>query len=218
MKHSYIAPSLLAADKNHLLDEIHLVERLGAEYLHFDVMDGKFVPNVSFSLADFKQIAKEHSMINDVHIMIENPLEMGPLFALDGADIVTFHYEALHSKKEILDTISAIKEYGCDVGISIKPNTNVAVLDEFLDKIDLVLIMSVEPGKGGQKFMLNALEKLKYLRTEIEKRHLNVLLEVDGGINGETGPLARQAGADILVAGTYLFGHDDIKERIKSLR
>lgn len=218
MKKCSIAPSLLAADKNSLLKEIHLVESLGVEYLHYDVMDGKFVPNTSFSLADFKSIAKEHNLINDVHIMIANPLEMGPLFALDGADIVTFHYEALKNDDEILATISAIKHYGIKVGISIKPATDVIVIDKFLDKIDLVLVMSVEPGLGGQKFMPNSLNKIEYLRREIDKRHLNVLIEVDGGINNETGLLVKKAGADILVAGTYLFGHNDIKERIASLR
>lgn len=218
MKECFIAPSLLAADKNNLLKEIHLVESLGVEYLHYDVMDGEFVPNISFSLADFKSIAKEHNLINDVHIMIANPLEMGPLFALDGADIVTFHYEALKNDDDILATISAIKYFGIKVGISIKPATDVSVLDKFLDKIDLVLIMSVEPGLGGQKFMTNSLEKIRYLRQEIDKRHLDVLIEVDGGINNETGPLVKKAGADILVAGTYLFGHNDIEERIKSLR
>lgn len=215
---NYVAPSLLAADKQRLSEEIKLAEESGAEYLHFDVMDGKFVPNVSFGLEELEKISKLHKMVNDVHIMIENPDEEAIKYAKAGADIVTFHIEALPCMGCLAKTIKALHDYGTKVGISIKPGTKVNALDPFLQDIDLVLIMSVEPGKGGQPFMKSALRKIKYLRRMIDRHHYDVLIEVDGGINEVTGALAREAGADILVAGTYLFGHEDFKERVNKLR
>lgn len=215
---NYVAPSVLAADKTRLLEEILSVQELGAEYLHFDVMDGVFVPNTSYSLSDLKAIADKHKMVNDVHIMIINPLELGKEFAKAGADIVTFHFEACKDDEEVFKTIKSIKDCGKKVGLSIKPKTDVKVYDKFLTDIDLALIMSVEPGFGGQKFIPNALDKIEYLRKVIDEKHLNVLIEVDGGINAETGKLCREKGADILVAGTYIFNQVDKKERIESLR
>ncbi|NCA97078.1 MAG: ribulose-phosphate 3-epimerase [Bacteroidia bacterium] len=215
---NYVAPSLLAADKSKLLSEIKLAEDSGAEYLHFDVMDGKFVPNISFGLDDLRQIAKAHKMVNDVHIMIEDPDVQAIKFAEAGADIVTFHLEAFTCPVCMKKTIDALHKYGAKVGISIKPGTKVRSLIPFLEVIDLVLIMSVEPGKGGQPFMNSALRKIRFLRRQIDRHGWNVLIEVDGGINDVTGQLARQAGADILVAGTYLFGHPDFKERLAKLR
>ena len=215
---NYVAPSLLAADKQRLSEEIKLAEESGAEYLHFDVMDGKFVPSVSFGLEELEKISKLHNMVNDVHIMIDNPDEVAIKYAKAGADIVTFHIEALPCMGCLAKTIKALHDYGTKVGISIKPGTKVNALDPFLQDIDLVLIMSVEPGKGGQPFMKSALRKIKYLRRMIDRHHYDVLIEVDGGINDVTGALARKAGADILVAGTYLFGHEDFKERVDKLR
>ncbi|MFA7110216.1 MAG: ribulose-phosphate 3-epimerase, partial [Bacilli bacterium] len=183
---NYVAPSLLAADKQRLSEEIKLAEESGAEYLHFDVMDGKFVPSVSFGLEELEKISKLHKMVNDVHIMIENPDEEAIKYAKAGADIVTFHIEALPCMGCLAKTIKALHDYGTKVGISIKPGTKVNALDPFLQDIDLVLIMSVEPGKGGQPFMKSALRKIKYLRRMIDRHHYDVLIEVDGGINDVT--------------------------------
>ncbi len=215
---NYVAPSLLAADKSKLMEEIKLAEDSGAEYLHFDVMDGKFVPNISFGLEDLRKISQTHKMINDVHIMIADPEEQAVNYIKAGADIITFHLEAFSCMVCMGKTIRAVHEAGGKVGISIKPKTKVRSLVPFLDQIDLVLIMSVEPGKGGQAFIKSSLSKIKFLRRYIDRHKLNVLIEVDGGINDITGPLARKAGADILVAGTYLFGHSDFKERLEKIR
>ncbi|MFA5421211.1 MAG: ribulose-phosphate 3-epimerase [Bacilli bacterium] len=215
---NFVAPSLLAADKNRLSEEIALAQNAGAEYLHFDVMDGKFVTNISFGLDDLRKISKTHAMINDVHIMIADPDNQALEYAKAGADIVTFHLEAFSCFVCMGKTIKALRDAGTKIGISIKPATKAKTLVPFLKDIDLVLIMSVEPGKGGQAFMKSALRKIKFLRHYIDKNQLDVLIEVDGGINDVTGPWARRAGADILVAGTYLFGHADFQERLAKLR
>lgn len=213
-----VAPSLLAANKDKLVDEVQLIEKLGAEYLHFDVMDGKFVPNVSFSSTDLKKISPFHSMINDVHIMVFNPLEVAKEYINNGAHIITFHYEALSSDEEVFNVINEIKKLDVMVGLSIKPKTEVKNILKFLPLLDLILIMSVEPGFGGQSFIYSSLEKVEFLRNYIDENKYKTLIEIDGGINGETGQIARKSGADILVAGSYLFGHEDIKERIRKLR
>lgn len=215
---NYVSPSLLAADKEHLLDEILLAEKVGAEYIHWDIMDGIFVPNLSFKASVVKNYSHKHKMINDVHIMVADPEIEAPLFVGCGADLVTFHIEAVKNESEALKIIDKLHSMKCKAGISIKPNTPVSAVASLLDKIELVLVMSVEPGKGGQKFMPNALDKIRELRKIIDKNRLNCLIEVDGGINAETGKLCREAGVDILVAGSYLFGHNDFEERVKSLR
>ena len=218
MKKVMIAPSILSADFNNLKEEIKLVESLGAEFLHFDVMDGHFVPNISFGIPVLKNIAHSHHMVNDVHIMISDPLKYAENFVNSGADYLTFHYEACASDEEINKVIDIIHSNGARAGLSIKPNTPVEVLDKFFNKLDLVLIMSVEPGFGGQSFIPSALGKIKYCREKIDSLGHPCLIEVDGGINQETGKLCREAGVDVLVAGSYLFGHKDIKERIEGLR
>ena len=217
MKH-FVSPSLLAADKSRMLEELKLAEKAGSEYIHWDVMDGIFVPNTSYKAEEVKEYADKHNMINDVHIMVSDPEVEGPLFVSCGAEIVTFHIEAVKSLEEAEKIIDKLHELNCKAGISIKPATEVEVIVPLLNKVDLVLVMSVEPGKGGQKFMPNALEKISKLRKIIDKSGFNCLIEVDGGINGETGKLCREAGADILVAGSYLFGHEDFIERVKLLR
>ena len=219
MDKKIIAPSILSADFNDLFSEIKKVEDAGAEYLHFDVMDGHFVPNISFGQPVLKSIAKSHKMVNDVHIMISDPFKYAPEFIKAGADILTFHYEACENDNEVFQIIDLIHDYGAKAGLSIKPDTPIEKVFPFLYSLDLVLIMSVEPGFGGQSFMPEALSKIVRLRNYIEVNNIkNVLIEVDGGINKETADLVKLAGVDIIVAGSYIFGHDDIKERIDSLR
>ena len=218
MKKVKIAPSILSADFNKLEEEIHKVQDAGAEFLHFDVMDGHFVPNISFGIPVLKNIAHSHHMVNDVHIMISNPKKYAPEFIKSGAEYLTFHYEAVKTDKEVEEIIDLIHSLGGKAGLSIKPKTSVEAIDKFLPKLDLVLVMSVEPGFGGQSFIPSALDKIKYLRKMIDVCKYNCLVEVDGGINAETGKLCKDAGVDVLVAGSYLFGHDDLKERMESLR
>lgn len=218
MKNVIIAPSILSADFKKLEQEINLVQNAGATWLHFDVMDGHFVPNISFGIPVLKNIAHCHNMVNDVHIMISDPLKYGEEFIKSGAEYLTFHYEACKDEKEVKEVIDLIHKCGGKVGISIKPNTKVEVLDIFLNDVDLVLVMSVEPGFGGQSFIESALDKIAYLKKVREVNKYKYLIEVDGGINQETGKRCVEAGVDVLVAGSYLFGHDDIKERIEALK
>ena len=218
MKKTLVAPSILSADFNKLGEEMKLIESAGAEFLHFDVMDGHFVPNISFGVPVLKSISRSHAMINDVHIMISDPLKYAPKFIEAGAQILTFHYEACENEKEVEKVIDLIHELKGKAGLSIKPNTPVEVVDQFLPKLDLVLVMSVEPGFGGQSFMENSLAKIAHLRKVIDEKGYKCLVEVDGGINNETAKLCKDAGVDVLVAGSYLFGHEDIKERIALLK
>ena len=218
MKKMIIAPSILSADFNKLKEEIALVEQAGAEFLHFDVMDGHFVPNISFGIPVLKSIAHSHHMVNDVHIMIAEPKKYAPEFIKSGAQYLTFHYEACKDDKEVQEVIDLIHQLGGKAGLSIKPNTDAKVCDKFLKDLDLILVMSVEPGFGGQSFISSALDKIAYLRNAADQNGYKYLIEVDGGINQETGKLCKEAGVDVLVAGSYLFGHKDIKERIEGLR
>ena len=218
MKKVKIAPSILSADFNKLEEEVLKVQDAGAEFLHFDVMDGHFVPNISFGIPVLKNIAHSHHMVNDVHIMISDPKKYAPEFIKSGAEYLTFHYEALNSDKEVEEVIDLIHSLNGKAGLSVKPNTPVEVVDKFLPKLDLVLVMSVEPGFGGQSFIPSALDKIAHLRKVIDEKKYDCLIEVDGGINAKTGKLCKDAGVDVLVAGSYLFGHDDLKERMESLR
>lgn len=212
-----VAPSILAADRAHLVDEIQLVEQCGATYIHLDVMDGVFVMNKTFGPELVDEIHDCHKMVNDVHLMVSNPIPACIEFARAGADIMTVHYEAFSSDESRHECIRLIHSLGKKAGMSVKPNTDIRVLQAFWDSLDLCLVMSVEPGKGGQAYLDSAEGKLSWAREMNQQRGRHVLIEVDGGINLETGKTAVDAGAEILVAGSYLFGKADIKERIQGL-
>ena len=211
-----LAPSILSLHYDNFKDEIKLLNE-NVEYLHFDVMDGHFVPNLTFGPDILKAFRVSSSLFMDVHLMITNPKEMIDRFVNAGADNITFHLEAMSSLEETLDLINYIKSKYIKVGISIKPNTPVEILDELLDKIDMVLIMSVEPGFGGQKFIESSIEKIIYLNNFRLSHGLDFLIEVDGGINEMNAHSLKDFGADVLVAGSYVF-KGDITNNIKTLQ
>lgn len=211
-----IAPSLLSMDFTKTLTQLDEIKQSHATWLHFDVMDGHFVPNLSFGPDICKQIRLNSDLFMDVHIMVSDPNTFSDVFIEAGADLITFHLEACKNDEEAHQIIDKIHARNVKVGISIKPNTDVNELLPFLNKIDLVLIMSVNPGYGGQSFMLNAIDKISLLRNIIDTKQLNVLIEVDGGINHETAKLVLDAGADVLVAGSYIF-KNNITETIEKL-
>ncbi|MCD8209679.1 MAG: ribulose-phosphate 3-epimerase [Coprobacillus sp.] len=211
-----IAASLLASNFKNLHKEIVSVEKFGCEYLHFDVMDGHFVNNISFGVPVLESISHIHHMTNDVHLMIFNPSDYVEAFIHAGANIITFHYEAV-KEEEIQPLIDKIHALGAKAGLSIKPETKVDVVLPYLDSLDLVLVMSVEPGFGGQEFIPSSLDKIKTLRKKIDKGHYNTLIEVDGGINQERAKECTDAGVDILVAGNYIFSANK-KQAIRSLK
>ena len=186
--------------------------------MHFDVMDGHFVPNISFGAPVLDSIKHNFGLINDVHLMISDPLKYIEDFVKAGADIITFHYEALESDEKRWEVINKIKSFNVKVGMSIKPKTDVKVLLPFLNDLDLILIMSVEPGFGGQKFMESALDKIKFLSLEKNKNGLKYLIEVDGGINSLTFKKCSDFGVDICVIGSYLYKSSNLKESYELLK
>ena len=210
-----VSPSVLACDLSRLLEEVNSIHSAGADMVHLDVMDGAFVTNISFGLPVIASLRKNTDIFFDVHLMIDRPERYVSRFAEAGADLITFHYEATECPAEILKTI---KSLGKRAGISVKPGTPVESIYPILDSCDLVLIMTVEPGYGGQAFIPEMLDKIRALRAEIEARGLNVDIQVDGGINAETGRLVREAGATNLVAGSYVFKEKDRRTVIDSLR
>jgi len=207
-----VAPSILSADFSKLGEEVKTVKECGLEWIHFDVMDGHFVPNISFGAVVLKSLANLN-MFYDVHLMIEDPAKYIHDFVKAGASLITFHLET-QDEKGTLAIIDQIKKAGLKVGLSIKPNTPVESLTPYLKDLDLVLVMSVEPGFGGQSFMPMSIDKIQWLVNAKKSSGYQFLIEVDGGINEKTGKLVIEAGAEVLVAGSYLFGHQDIKERI----
>jgi len=208
-----IAPSLLAANWKKIKTEIKEINQTGAQWIHFDVMDGQFVPAFTYTPAQLQIIKKATNLFLDVHLMVANPCAQATLFAQAGADLITFHYEAT---ADIAQTIKHIKKLQCQVGIAIKPATPVALLKPFLKDINVVLVMSVEPGKGGQKFLPTALSKIKYLKKCQNQNQF--LIAVDGGINDQTGSWAQEAGANVLVAGSYIFGHQNYQRQVSNLQ
>lgn len=210
-----ISPSVLASDLSNLASEVVEIEKAGAEMAHLDVMDGVFVPNMSFGMPVIECLRNKSNIIFDVHLMIVEPEKYAKRFIDAGADIVTFHYEASADPKKLL---SEIHDAGAKAAISIKPATPASTVFDLLEYCDMVLVMTVEPGYGGQKFMADMLPKIKELRTEIEVRGLDVDIQVDGGINPETAKLCVEAGANVLVAGSSVFKASDRKAAIDALR
>lgn len=211
-----VAPSILSMDFTQTLKQLQEVESSKAKWLHVDIMDGHFVPNLSFGPDITKQIRKHSKLFMDVHIMVEDADHYSDVFVEAGANLLTFHLEACKDAESVHRIISKIHHQGCKVGLSIRPQTPVEAVFSYLDKIDLVLIMSVNPGYGGQSFMEESVDRIQRLRKEIDAHQHSVLIEVDGGINAETGLKVAQAGADVLVAGSYVF-KNDIVRAIESL-
>lgn len=214
MTNIIVSPSILSADFANLERDIKLVERNGADWIHVDVMDGHFVPNITIGIPVVKSIKKVTTLPLDVHLMIENPEKYIEGFANAGADILTFHYEAV-KKENIKPLITNIKNLGVKAGLSIKPKTQPEEILEFLPDLDLVLVMTVEPGFGGQKFMADCAEKIKVIKQHATQ---NLFIQVDGGINAETGEICTKYGANSLVAGSYIYKAENIKEAISSLK
>lgn len=217
MTNIIVAPSILSADFANLERDIIKIEKAGADWVHVDVMDGRFVPNITIGAPVVKSIRKTTKMPFDVHLMIVEPIKYVKDFVKAGSDFITIHAEACENNFE--ETIDLIKSFGVKAGVSVKPNTPIETIKNVLYKLDLVLIMTVEPGFGGQKFIMDCLPKISEVKELTAKENLNhVYIEVDGGINAETAKLAISAGANALVAGNYVYGADDMQKAIEALR
>ena len=216
MKELVIAPSILSLDYSKTSEQLEELNNSNAKWMHFDVMDGHFVPNLTFGPDLLKGFKKAVDMVMDVHIMVEDPEMISEIFANAGADVITFHLEAVKDITACIALCRRIREKGIMAGVSIKPNTGVEELLPYLKEMDLVLVMSVEPGFGGQSFMPETLDKVRVLRERIEADQLDTRIEIDGGINADTAKLAVEAGVDTLVAGSYVF-KNGIKEAVDIL-
>ena len=208
-----LAPSMLAADFKQLGNEIKLIEDNGAKYLHFDVMDGIFVPSISFGMPVLESIRPATNLVCDVHLMITEPIRYIEAFKKAGADLITIHLEAC---EDVNATIEKIRECGCKVGLSISPDTPVSALESYVDKVDMVLIMSVYPGFGGQKFIPESLDKIRELKAMLDEKNLEVDIQVDGGIYTSNVEEVLKAGANIIVAGSAIF-RGDVAQNTKDM-